>query len=276
MATINNPRAGVSPFQGVAPALPTTLRTAGSLRASEALSSTVSATPATASGTTTIVNGQEALNQLISTSRNGVFQGANVTINLEEQQFSTTNQVTSTTNYPSGGDGEIQFNSGANSFASDVSFTYTESNVFTPGIRTDGYFYSNGAPFLAGGNAAIGNFVFNGDTMSTSDLGNTMFITAPSAIGGVVGSNLIISAGYTTGVSDLPAGDLILQVETPTETQQVAMFLSMQVLQIVVILLSMATSFSPQLTPTVGSLIMLAILRFQLACTLTTKGQTPG
>ena len=108
MATINNPRAGVSPFQGVAPALPTTLRTAGSLRASEALSSTVSAT---ASGTTTIVNGQEALNQLISTSRNGVFQGANVTINLEEQQFSTTNQVTSTTNYPSGGSGEIQFNS---------------------------------------------------------------------------------------------------------------------------------------------------------------------
>jgi hypothetical protein len=209
MATINNPRAGVSPFQGVAPALPTTLRAAGSLRASDALSSTVSAAATSASNT--IVNGQEALNQLINTSRTGVFAGANVTINLEEQQFSTTNQVTSTTNYPSGGDGAIQFNSGANSFASDVGFTYTESNIFTPGIRTDGYFYSNGAPFLAGGNAAIGNFVFNGDTMSTSDLGNTMFITAPSAIGGVVGSNLIMSAGYTTSVTDLPAGNLVLQ-----------------------------------------------------------------
>ena len=95
------------------------------------------------------------MNQIINTGRSGVFEGANVTINLEEQNFSTTNQVTSNTNYPAGNIGEIQFNSGSNSFASDVNFTYADSNVFTPGIRTDGYFYSNGAPFLAGGNAAI-------------------------------------------------------------------------------------------------------------------------
>ena len=209
MATISNPRAGVSPFQVAPAALPTMLRTSGSQRASEALSSTVSA--ASTANATTIVNGQEALNQLINTSRNGVFQGANVTINLEEQQFSTTNQVTSTTNYPSGTNGAVQFSNGANSFASDVDFTYSDSNLFTPGIRTDGYFYSNGAPFVAGGNASTGNFVFTGDTMSIGDLGNTMFITAPSAIGGVTGSNIQITAGYTTGVSDLPAGNLILQ-----------------------------------------------------------------
>ena len=168
MATIKTPAAGVSPYE-VTAADPTILR-ASADGSTKILTSTGVSTSA-------IINGQEALNQIINTGRSGVFEGANVTINLEEQNFSTTNQVTSNTNYPAGNIGEIQFNSGSNSFASDVNFTYADSNVFTPGIRTDGYFYSNGAPFLAGGNAAIGNFVFTGDNMTISDANSTLSVT---------------------------------------------------------------------------------------------------
>jgi hypothetical protein len=138
---------------------------------------TVTALAATNANTLVVVSGQAALNSLITTSQPGVFDGANVTINLEEQNFTTTNQVTSTINSPSGSTGEIQYNSGANSFASDAYFTYTNSNVVTPGIRTNGYFYGNGAPFTAGGNAAIGNFVFSGDTVTISDANQAMSIT---------------------------------------------------------------------------------------------------
>jgi hypothetical protein len=166
MATIKTLPAGVSPYQAAAAAVPTVLVT------------TTNGRPSTvAASTSVIVNGQAALNSLITTSQTGVFQGANVTINLEEQNFSTTNQVTSNTNYPSGNTGEIQYNSGANSFASDPYFTYTNSNVVTPGIRTNGYFYGNGAPFIGGGNAAIGNFVFSGDIMSISDANQVMSIS---------------------------------------------------------------------------------------------------
>ena len=186
MAIIKTPAAGVSPYQESAAANPTVLR-AGADGSTVLANTNVAATTANAAATnangTVIVNGAEALNSLIATSRSGVFEGANVTINLEEQQFNTTNQVTSTTNYPSGGAGEIQFNSGSNSFASNAYFTYSDSNVITPGIRTDGYFYSNGAPFLAGGNAAIGNFVFTGDTMSISDDANVSLNIKGNSLG---------------------------------------------------------------------------------------------
>jgi len=180
MATIKTPAAGVSPYQEAA-AAPVVLRAdanGNTVLANPTVTATAAATAAAATNANSnvIVNGNEALNSLIATSRSGVFEGANVTINLEEQLFNTTNQVTSTTNYPSGGIGEIQYNSGSNSFASSAYFTYTSGNVVTPGIRTDGYFYSNGAPFVSGGNAAIGNFVFTGDTMTTSN--PTLYITA--------------------------------------------------------------------------------------------------
>jgi len=187
MATIKTPAAGVSPYQesAVAPTVLTTTvngRTASVLSAS-ATAATATAAAATASDTSVTINGQEALNRVITTSRTGVFEGANVTINLEEQLFSTTNQVTSSTNYPSGNIGEIQYNSGSNSFASSAYFTYTNGNVVTPGIRTDGYFYSNGSPFTGGGNAAIGNFVFTGDTMSISDDANASLTIQGNSLG---------------------------------------------------------------------------------------------
>ena len=150
MATINTPAAGVSPYQAVA-AAPTVLRAAADgttvLATAASASATVSELAATNANTLVVVTGQAALNSLITTSQPGVFDGANVTINLEEQNFNTTNQVTSTINSPSGSTGEIQYNSGANSFASDPYFTYTNSNVVTPGIRTNNYLYANGTPF---------------------------------------------------------------------------------------------------------------------------------
>ena len=188
MATISNPRAGVSPYYA-APAEPTVLAT-------------------TANGRPSVtVNGQAALNSLITTSQIGVFQGANVTINLEEQNFNTTNQVTSNTNYPSGNTGEIQYNSGANSFASDPYFTYTNSNVVTPGIRTNNYLYGNGAPFIGGGNAAIGNFVFSGDIMTISDANQVMSIT-----GNGTGNIQVTSNGNTWTFNNV--GNLILPSNT--------------------------------------------------------------
>jgi hypothetical protein len=180
MATITTPAAGVSPYPAAA-AAPTVLRASADgttvLANAAAAAATVSELAAANANTLVVVSGQAALNSLITTSQPGVFEGANVTINLEEQNFNTTNQVTSTINSPSGGVGEIQFNSGSNSFASDAFFTYANSNVVTPGIRTDGYFYSNGAPFTGGGNAAIGNFVFTGDAMSIAHANSTLSVT---------------------------------------------------------------------------------------------------
>jgi hypothetical protein len=121
-----------------------------------------------------------------------VFEGANVVVNLEEQNFNTTNQVTSTINYAEGIAGSIQYNNGANGFAGSDYFTYTSGNVITPGIRTNGYFYGNGAPFIGGGNAAIGNFVFTGDTMTISDAGSPMSISGPA------NSALYITASSTS------------------------------------------------------------------------------
>ena len=171
MAIIKTPGAGVSPYETTAPAV---------LRAGANGSTTLAvvAEPgaATVANRSVYVSGPAALNSLITSNQPGVFEGANVTINLEEQLFNTTNQVTATTNYPSGNTGEIQYNSGSNSFASDAYFTYTNGNVITPGIRTDNYLYANGAPFLAGGNASIGNFVFTGDNMTIAHANSTLNI----------------------------------------------------------------------------------------------------
>jgi hypothetical protein len=180
MAIINQPAAGVSPYQeaAAAPIVLTADANGNTVLANPTAAATAAANVAAANANgTVIVNGAAALNSLIATSRSGVFEGANVTINLEEQNFNTTNQVTSNTNYPAGGAGEIQFNSGSNSFASNAYFTYDNSNVITPGIRTDGYFYSNGAPFIGGGNAAIGNFVFTGDNMTIAHTNSTLSVT---------------------------------------------------------------------------------------------------
>lgn len=160
MAIITTPAAGVSPYQ-TADATPTVLRAGADgstvLADAAAATATVSELAAANANTLVVVSGQAALNSLITSGQPGVFDGANVTINLEEQNFTTTNQVTSTTNYPSGGTGEIQYNSGANSFASSSYFTYTSGNVVTPGIRTDGYYYANGSPFSGGGSGNYSN-----------------------------------------------------------------------------------------------------------------------
>ena len=183
MAIIKTPVAGVSPYQTVTED-PVVLRAGADgstvlANTSTAVADAANVAASNANGTV-IVNGQAALNQLIATSRNGVFEGANVVVNLEEQNFNTTNQVTSTINYAEGIAGSIQYNNGANGFAGSDYFTYTSGNVITPGIRTNGYFYGNGAPFIGGGNAAIGNFVFTGDTMSISDAGSPMSISGPA------------------------------------------------------------------------------------------------
>ena len=176
MAIITTPGAGVSPYQ-TSDADPTVLRAGANGATVLANAATAAATADTGANTSVYVAGQAALNSLITSNQPGVFQGANVNITLEEQNFNTTNQVTSTTNYASGAAGSIQYNNGGNGFAGDAYFTYTDSNVITPGIRTDGYFYSNGTPFTGGGNAAIGNFVFTGDAMTIAHANSTLSVT---------------------------------------------------------------------------------------------------
>ena len=194
MATITTPGAGVSPYRTSAAAAPTVLTT------------TVNGRPSLVASTT-IVNGQAALNNLITTNQSGVFEGANVVINLEEQNFNTTNQVTSTTNYADGANGSIQYNNGSNGFAGDAYFTYTNGNVVTPGIRTNNYLYGNGAPFIGGGNAAIGNFVFTGDVMTISDANQVMSIT-----GNGIGNIQVNSNGNTWTFNNV--GNLTLPSNT--------------------------------------------------------------
>jgi hypothetical protein len=204
MAIIKTPGAGVSPYE-TATDTPTVLR-AG---ADGTTVLAAAATAATGANTSVYVSGQAALNSLITTSQSGVFEGANVTINLEEQNFNTTNQVVSTTNYPAGSEGEIQYNSGSNSFSSSAYFTYASGNVITPGIRTDNYLYANGAPFLAGGNAAIGNFVFTGDNMTIGHANSALNINGNGT------GNVNISANSKTwtfdanGNATFPTGGLI-------------------------------------------------------------------
>lgn len=217
MAIITTPGAGVSPYE-------TTTTTPTVLRAGADGSTTLAAVVDNATGTNTSVYiaGQVALNSLITSNQPGVFQGANVNIVLEEQNFNTTNQVTSTTNYPSGGVGEIQYNSGSNSFASNAYFSYTSGNVVTPGIRTDGYFYSNGAPFTSGGNAAIGNFVFNGDNMTIGHANSTLSVT-----GNGTGNVNITANGDTwifgsTGILTLPGNSRVAPVGANIELQAAA------------------------------------------------------
>ena len=146
MAIITTPDAGVSPYQTTDTA-PTILR-AGANGATVLANATVANTTAnidantstnTDGNTSVYVAGQAALNSLITSNQPGTFQGANVNITLEEQNFNTTNQVTSTINYASGAAGSIQYNNGANGFAGSDYFTYTSGNVVTPGIRTNGY-----------------------------------------------------------------------------------------------------------------------------------------
>lgn len=174
MAIITTPGAGVSPYQ-ITDTDPTVLRAAadGTTVLANAATATATATP----NTSVYVAGQAALNSLITSGQTSVFQGANVNITLEEQQFVTNNQVTATTNYADGATGSIQYNNGANGFAGDAYFTYTNSNIITPGIRTNSYLLANGAPFLAGGNAAIGNFVFTGDNMTIAHANSTLSVT---------------------------------------------------------------------------------------------------
>jgi hypothetical protein len=186
MAIINQPAAGVSPYQeaAAAPIVLTADANGNTVLANPTAAATAAANVAAANANgTVIVNGAAALNSLIATSRSGVFDGANVTINLEEQNFNTTNQVTSTTNYAEGANGSIQYNNGSNGFAGDAYLTYNNGNVITPGIRTNGYFYGNGAPFVGGGNAAIGNFVFTGDTMSINDDANISLTIQGNSLG---------------------------------------------------------------------------------------------
>lgn len=214
MAIITTPAAGVSPYQEAA-ATPVVLKAdanGNTVLANPTVTATAADTAATTAAnanSTVIVNGQAALNQLIASSRSGVFEGANVTINLEEQNFNTTNQVTSNTNYPSGGTGEIQYNSGSNSFASSAYFTYTNGNVITPGIRTDGYYYANGAAFSGGGgNADLGNWAFtantqynlNGGSINNSDLshGSTAGLVIPANGNSVTPVQLINTYGNIT------------------------------------------------------------------------------
>jgi len=222
MAIITTPGAGVSPYETTT-AAPTILRASadGSTvsTSAAAAASTVTELAAATANTLVVVSGQAALNSLITSNQPGVFEGANVTINLEEQNFNTTNQVTSTINSPSGNTGEIQYNSGANSFASDPYFTYTNSNVITPGIRTNNYLYANGAPFLAGGIAAIGNFVFTGDNMTISHANSTLNINGNGT------GNIDVTANgntWTFGnnrILTLPGGPRIVPVGANLELQ---------------------------------------------------------
>jgi len=113
MAIITTPGAGVSPYEPTT-AAPTVLRAGADgstvTTSAAAAAATVSELAAANANTLVVVSGQAALNSLITSSQPGVFEGANVTINLEEQNFNTTNQVTSTINSPSGNTGEIQYN----------------------------------------------------------------------------------------------------------------------------------------------------------------------
>ena len=204
MAIIKTPGAGVSPYETTTDT-PTVLRAGAD--GTTVLAAAAAATDTTAANTSVYVSGQAALNSLITSSQPGVFEGANVTINLEEQILSTTNQVTATTNYPSGNTGEIQYNSGSNSFDSDPYFTYNSGNVITPGIRTNNYLYANGAPFLAGGNAAIGNFVFTGDNMTISHANSALNINGNGT------GNINVTANSSIW-SFTPDGNLILPANT--------------------------------------------------------------
>lgn len=101
--------------------------------------------------------------------------------------------------------GNINVSAGASSWM----FT-NSGNLRLPG-NTWQVNYANGDTVPLGG-AVVGNFTFNNDTLSTSDLGNTMYITAPTNDGSSLapGSSLEISAGYTPGGTDGAAGTLIL------------------------------------------------------------------
>jgi hypothetical protein len=113
---------------------------------------------------------------------------------------------------PGGSTNQIQFNS-AGSFAGNVNLTWVNGNIVTTGIKTDHYYYANGAPFSGGGNVSTGDIGFannviysnTGVVINNSDLGNGQ--TAGMSIP-VQGDGNAVSLYNTYGNVTLLAGNI--------------------------------------------------------------------
>ena len=160
--------------------------------ASSVAANAITAVEATTASTSIVsdasyyAQGIGALNGLIESGK--IFKGANVYVTIEDQHF-ITNNVDTGNSEPGGSNTQIQFNNNG-TFAGVSSLTWTDGNLVTTGIKTNNYYYANGAPFSGGGNADLGDWAFtantmynlNGGTIDNSDLshGVTSGLTIPA------------------------------------------------------------------------------------------------
>jgi len=187
---------------GVQKAIQTTVQTGAQTAASQA---TIDATVAVANRSY-YANGQAAIDSLITTSRTGVFAGANVALGLTEQNYITYNQNYTGNGTVGGANGQIQFNNNG-SFAGSTNLTFDGANLVVGGNITGNYILGNGSQ-LTGINASS-NKIFNGT--SYANIANASGNLVISANGspwtfGTDGSTIFPT--LTTQRGDNPSGTI--------------------------------------------------------------------
>ena len=83
-------------------------------------------------------NGQAAIDSLVTTSRTGVFAGANVTLQVTEEKYITYNQNFTGNGTVGGTNGQIQFNDNGN-FNGSTNLTFDGANFVVGGQITGDY-----------------------------------------------------------------------------------------------------------------------------------------
>ena len=193
MAIIKTPAAVDSPYQTTDTA-PTVLRASAdgtTVLAAAAAATTTTSTAADANANVSYyATGVEGIAGLANQGR--VFDGANVYVTLDQQNFNTTNRIDN----PAGSNGYVQFNNGG-ILGGSVNLAFDGANLLTGGIKTDNYYYANGSPFSGGGGSSYGNA--NVVALLSAFGSNTLFTTGNVTSGNLITSGLISTTGNVVG-----------------------------------------------------------------------------
>ena len=181
MAIIKTPAAVDSPYQTTDTA-PTVLRASadGTTVLAAATTTTTSTAAADANANVSYyATGVEGIAGLANQGR--VFDGANVYVTLDQQNFNTTNKIDN----PAGSNGYVQFNNGG-ILGGSANLAFDGANLLTGGIKTDNYYYANGSPFSGGGGSSYGNA--NVVALLSAFGSNTLFTTGNVTAGYILGN----------------------------------------------------------------------------------------
>ena len=182
--SIKKPSAVESPYVTTS-TTPTVLNSAPGVQKAVQTASQVAADQATIDATVAVpnrsyyANGQTAIDSLITTSRTGVFAGANVTLQVTEEKYITYNQNFTGNGTVGGSNGQIQFNNNGE-FAGSTNLTFDGANLAVGGTINGSQVSTTGS--VTGGNILTGGLVSaTGNVTGNYILGNGSQLTGISA-----------------------------------------------------------------------------------------------